>query len=86
MGNVRQLTEKTNVIHCPAAPLLMVVIAIKEVILQSKGGRAYQDSMAGFLRDFDCYNKAASAICYYHKGNRQSILALDQPWFLTASV
>ncbi|KAM0513547.1 hypothetical protein ACHAPE_007811 [Trichoderma viride] len=84
MKTVRQLTRETNVIHCPAAPLLMVAIAIKEVVLSTKERRE-RSNIVGFLKVFDCYNKAASAICYFHKGNRQKILALDQPWVLTAS-
>ncbi|PON21723.1 hypothetical protein TGAM01_v209461 [Trichoderma gamsii] len=86
MKNVQRLTRKTNVIHCPAAPHLMVVIAMKEVMLYGREKRIYNDRIVAFLRHFDCYNKAASAICYFHKGNRQDILALDQPWVLNASV
>lgn len=85
MKTVRQLTRETNMIHCPTAPHLMVVIAIKEVVLCAKERRE-RSHIADFLKVFDCYNKAASAICYFDKGNRQYVLALDQPWVLTASV
>ncbi|EHK48550.1 hypothetical protein TRIATDRAFT_53935 [Trichoderma atroviride IMI 206040] len=84
MKDVRRLTRETKVIHCPAAPLLMVVIAIKELLPDAKKG--HERNIMGFLREFDCYSKAASAICYFHKGDRQKILALDQPWVLNTSV
>ncbi|PNP41471.1 hypothetical protein TGAMA5MH_06571 [Trichoderma gamsii] len=61
----------------------MAAIAIKELVSDVKEG--HQRQVITFFREFDCYSKAASAICYFEKGNRQKILALDQPWVLTAS-
>ncbi|KAK6444389.1 hypothetical protein FP744_10000637 [Trichoderma asperellum] len=80
MGKVDALTRRSNLLHCPAAPDLMVVIALEQVVLHGKiGGRS---KISDFIRDFDCYNKATSAICYFQKGNRQDTLTLDQPWDL----
>ncbi|KAL6886909.1 hypothetical protein GGI43DRAFT_418044 [Trichoderma evansii] len=80
MEKVDALSRRSNLLHCPAAPGLMVVIALEQVVLHGKiGGRS---KVSDFVRDFDCYNKAASAIYYFQKGNRQDTLTLDQPWDL----
>lgn len=84
MKKVDRLTRDSNLLHCPAARNLVVVIALEQVVLHGRiTGRS---KISDFMRDFDCYNKAVSAICYYESGNRQNVLALDQPWDLTAKV
>lgn len=84
MEKVDRLTRHSNLLHCPAAPGLMVVIALEQIVLHGRiSGRS---KISDFLRDFDCYNKAVSAISYHQIGNRQPILTLSQPWDLTARV
>lgn len=80
MGKTDALTRRSNLLHCPAAPDLMVVIALEQVVLYGKMGP--RSKISDFLRDFDCYDKAASVIYYFQKGNRQETLTLDQPWDL----
>ncbi|KAK1236971.1 hypothetical protein MKX08_007919 [Trichoderma sp. CBMAI-0020] len=84
MKKVERLTRDSNLLHCAAARNLMVVIALEQIVLHGRiSGRS---KISDFMRDFDCYNKAVSAICYYESGNRQNVLTLDQPWDLTAKV
>ncbi|KAL7966342.1 hypothetical protein HDV63DRAFT_385384 [Trichoderma sp. SZMC 28014] len=84
MKKVDRLTRDSNVLHCPAARNLMVVIALEQIVLH--GRTTGRTKISDFMRDFDCYNKAVSAICYHEIGNHQSVLTLDQPWDLTATV
>lgn len=76
-------TQDSNLIHCPSAPELMAAIAVEQVMLR---GRLGHNKISDFFKKFDCYNKAASAVFYFQKGNREDILVLNQPWDLTASV
>jgi hypothetical protein len=83
MKKVDRLTRDSDLLHCPAAKYLTVVIALEQAVLQGRiSGRT---KISDFMRDFDCYNKAVSAICYYESGNRQSVLTLDHSWDLTAT-
>ncbi|KAF3076738.1 hypothetical protein CFAM422_001027 [Trichoderma lentiforme] len=78
MEEVERLTRQTKLLHCPAAPYLVVAIAMQQVILQdiaTENNKVYR-----FFRDFDSYNKAATAIYFYEKNYRQEILTLDQAW------
>ncbi|PTB38419.1 hypothetical protein M441DRAFT_147368 [Trichoderma asperellum CBS 433.97] len=85
MEKADRRTRYSNLLHCPAAPDLMVAIAIEKVVLHTQNMQG-RNRISDFLRDFDCYNKATSAIYYHQKGNRENILTLDQPWDLTAPV
>lgn len=84
MNKVDRLTRDSNLLHCPAARSLMAVIALEQIVLH--GRETGRTKVSDFMRDFDCYNKVVSAICYHESGNRQSVLTLDQPWDLTATV
>lgn len=84
VGKVEALTRRSNLVHCPAAPELMVVIALEQAVLHGKiGGRS---KISDFIRDFECYSKAVSVICYFENGNRQDTLTLNQPWDLIPKV
>ncbi|RFU75621.1 hypothetical protein TARUN_6622 [Trichoderma arundinaceum] len=84
MEKTERLTRHTQMLHCPSAPILMVAIAMQQVLLYDKIGN--YDKVSHFLRDFDCHNKAATAIYYYEMNYRQEILTLDQPWDMASSV
>ncbi|TFA97918.1 hypothetical protein CCMA1212_010274 [Trichoderma ghanense] len=78
MMRAQRLTEETNLLHCPPAPMLVVVIAMRQVILQDKV--APTDQKAEFLRKFDCNRKAVTAIHFFRENSDEDVLTLDQPW------
>ncbi|KAL7789808.1 hypothetical protein V8C37DRAFT_385796 [Trichoderma ceciliae] len=84
MERVERLTRHTQMLHCPSAPILMVTIAMQQVILHDKMGQ--NDKVCRFLRDFDCHNKASTAIYYFEMNYYQDVLTLDQPWNSASSV
>ncbi|KAM0256185.1 hypothetical protein ACHAQJ_005164 [Trichoderma viride] len=55
-----------------------------QVIL--RGRISGRDKVSDFLREFDCNNKAATAIHYFEMDYRQHILTLDQLWDMNASI
>ncbi|KAL6825845.1 hypothetical protein J3E69DRAFT_335167 [Trichoderma sp. SZMC 28015] len=81
MESVERLTRDTRMLHCPWAPYLVMAIAMQEVILHDQLGE--NDKVSIFLRDFDCQNKAATAIFFYEMDYHQEILTLDQKWNVT---
>ncbi|UKZ79384.1 hypothetical protein TrVFT333_007137 [Trichoderma virens FT-333] len=54
---------------------------MQQVILHKKIGE--HDKVSHFFRDFDCHNKAATAIYFHERKVRQEILTLDQVWDVT---
>lgn len=81
MEKAKDLTRLTGMLHCPMAPYLVVAIAMQQVTLHRQLGE--HDKVSDFLRDFDCHNKAVSAIHYYEMDYHQEILTLDQAWNMT---
>ncbi|KAK0760863.1 hypothetical protein N5P37_005802 [Trichoderma harzianum] len=81
MEKTERLTRHTELLHCPAAPYLVVAVAMQQVILH--GIPAENNKVPRFFRDFDSYNKAATAIYFYQVHCRREYLTLDQPWDLT---
>ncbi|KAH0490348.1 hypothetical protein TgHK011_001824 [Trichoderma gracile] len=72
------LTERTNLLHCPPAPMLVVAIAMRQVILHGK--LTPNDQIIEFLRRFDCNRKAVTAIHCFREHSDEVVLTLNQPW------
>ncbi|KAK4085619.1 uncharacterized protein Triagg1_609 [Trichoderma aggressivum f. europaeum] len=83
MEKTERLTRHTELLHCPAAPYLVVAVAMQQVVLH--GSKDENSKAHAFFRDFDTHNKAATAIYFYEMHWRQEYLTLDQPWDLTPS-
>ncbi|KAL7802472.1 hypothetical protein V8C44DRAFT_353316 [Trichoderma aethiopicum] len=78
MLRAQGLTEATNLLHLPPAPLLVVVIAMRQVILNDNIGPG--DQKAEFLRKYDCNRKAVTAIHFFSANFHEEVLVLNQPW------
>ncbi|KAL7932052.1 hypothetical protein V8C35DRAFT_101888 [Trichoderma chlorosporum] len=79
MEKVERLTRQTGMLHCPNGPILVIAIALKKVVLHEKIA-GQNDKLSRFLRDFDCYNKALTAIYFYDMNYRQRVITVDQQW------
>ncbi|KAL7806927.1 hypothetical protein V8C26DRAFT_332030 [Trichoderma gracile] len=78
MLRTQVLTKATNLLHCPPAPMLLVVIGMRQVILHDR--LEPNDQKAEFLRRFDCNRKAITVINFFRERSDEDVLALDQPW------
>ncbi|KAL6864297.1 hypothetical protein J3F83DRAFT_159063 [Trichoderma novae-zelandiae] len=81
MFRAGSLTEETELLHCPPAPMLLVIIAMRRVILHGK--LQPDDQKAEFLSKFACAGNAASVIYHFEGNSDEDVLALDQPWIIS---